>query len=59
MPIFSGASAYGVGKVFIKHFESGGTLLSFSCKKAKKEFDEVVKEGEKTVSSSKRELQPA
>ncbi|NKB22976.1 MAG: DUF697 domain-containing protein [Kiritimatiellae bacterium] len=47
MPIFSGASTYAVGRVFIKHFESGGTLLSFCRKKAKKEFEEALREGQK------------
>ncbi len=51
MPIFSGASTYGVGKVFIKHFESGGTLLSF---KAKEEFIEKFKEGAEVVRGRKR-----
>ncbi|NKB23224.1 MAG: DUF697 domain-containing protein [Kiritimatiellae bacterium] len=59
MPIFSGASTYGVGKVFIKHFERGGTLLSFNSKKAKEEFSEEFKEGEKVVSSMKKKPQPA
>ena len=30
MPAFGGASTYAVGKVFIQHFESGGTLLNFN-----------------------------
>ncbi|NKB23408.1 MAG: DUF697 domain-containing protein [Kiritimatiellae bacterium] len=55
MPIFSGASTYGVGRVFIKHFESGGTLLTFNPKKAKVEFEKEFKEGEKVVSSMKKE----
>ena len=29
MPAAAGASTYAVGKVFIQHFESGGTLLDF------------------------------
>jgi uncharacterized protein (DUF697 family) len=29
MPAVAGASTYAVGKVFIAHFESGGTLLDF------------------------------
>ncbi|NKB23223.1 MAG: DUF697 domain-containing protein [Kiritimatiellae bacterium] len=57
MPIFSGASTYGVGKVFIKYFESGGTLLSFNAQKAKKELVEEFKKGEEVVSSMKKEPQ--
>ena len=29
MPGVAGASTYAVGKVFIQHFESGGTMLDF------------------------------
>ncbi|NKB24778.1 MAG: DUF697 domain-containing protein [Kiritimatiellae bacterium] len=54
MPIFSGAFTYGVGKVFIKHFESGGTLLTFNSKKEKEEFTEMFKEGKEVVNSLKR-----
>ena len=27
--VFAGASTFAVGKVFIEHFESGGTFLTF------------------------------
>jgi uncharacterized protein (DUF697 family) len=30
MPALAGAATYAVGKVFIQHFESGGTLLDFN-----------------------------
>lgn len=33
MSIFGGASTYAVGKVFIQHFESGGTFLTFDPEK--------------------------
>ena len=33
MSVFGGASTYAVGKVFIQHFESGGTFLTFDPKK--------------------------
>jgi len=29
MPVIAGASTYAVGKVFVQHFESGGTFLDF------------------------------
>jgi uncharacterized protein (DUF697 family) len=32
MPAFSAAATYAVGKVFIQHFGSGGTLLDFNPK---------------------------
>ena len=33
MSVFAGASTYAVGKVFIQHFESGGTFLTFEPQK--------------------------
>ena len=30
MPVFSAAATYIIGKVFIQHFASGGTLLDFN-----------------------------
>ncbi len=35
MSVLSGASTYAVGQVFVRHFESGGTLLDFDVNKFK------------------------
>ena len=45
MPIYSGAITYAIGKIFIQHFESGGTFLNFKPYKVKKHFLELCKEG--------------
>ena len=45
MPVASGAFTYAIGKVFIQHFESGGTFLSLDATGAKGYFQEMVKEG--------------
>lgn len=39
------ASTYALGQVFIKHFESGGTFLTFDPERAKKDYDEKLEEG--------------
>jgi len=52
-PAFAAAVTYGVGKVFISHFESGGTLLTFSAKDFKDTMTEEVKAGMKRVSEIK------
>jgi uncharacterized protein (DUF697 family) len=48
MPSFSAAATYAVGRVFLKHFEAGGTLLNFKVdamrEHFRKEFD-AAKEG--------------
>jgi uncharacterized protein (DUF697 family) len=39
VPAFAGASTYAVGRVFIMHFESGGTLLTFDPLKVRDHYD--------------------
>lgn len=39
MPAASGASTYALGKVFIQHFESGGTLLDFDAEKMRAYYE--------------------
>lgn len=38
MPALSSATTYAVGKVFIQHFEAGGTLLSFEPERMREHF---------------------
>jgi len=51
LPVIAGAITFAVGKVFIQHFESGGTFLNFSSMEAKKLFAEKFEEGKKEVVS--------
>jgi uncharacterized protein (DUF697 family) len=37
------ASTYALGKVFIKHFESGGTFLTFDTDRGKKDYEQLAK----------------
>jgi uncharacterized protein (DUF697 family) len=50
MPVVAGASTYAFGKVFIMHFESGGTFLDFSPEKVKKYYAEQFEKGKEFVS---------
>lgn len=50
MPVISGASTYAIGKVFVRHFESGGTFLDFDPAKAKKPFEKLFQEGKNVAS---------
>lgn len=45
MPAFAGAMTYALGKVFVQHFESGGTFLNFKPEEVKAHFAELLKEG--------------
>ena len=44
-PALGGAVAYGLGKVFVQHFESGGTFLTFDPNKVRAYYEEMVSEG--------------
>jgi uncharacterized protein (DUF697 family) len=51
MMVFCGASAWALGKVFVQHFESGGTFLSFDPGKVKEHFQEQFEEGQKLAAT--------
>ena len=44
MPAFSYASTYAVGRVFTRHFEEGGTLLTLDPKKVQAFYAEMYRE---------------
>lgn len=45
--VFSGAYSFAVGNVFIQHFESGGTFLSFDPEKVREYFKSQFAGGQK------------
>lgn len=49
MPITAGAITYATGKVFIKHFELGGTFLDFDPKSTKVHFRKAFANGKQIV----------
>ena len=44
MAALCGASTYALGKVFVRHFESGGTFLNFDVSTNKAYYEEQVKQ---------------
>jgi uncharacterized protein (DUF697 family) len=50
MPIFAGATTYAVGRVFIMHFEAGGTLLDFDPARMNQYFQDQFEEGQQVAS---------
>lgn len=52
--ILGGAITYALGKVFITHFESGGTLLSFDPEEMNEYFKEKFAEGKELVKDMKK-----
>lgn len=54
MPAYAGASTYAIGKIFIRHFESGGTFLTFDPNRSREYFRELFAEGEKVATNMKK-----
>lgn len=46
MSLFSGAATYAIGKIFIQHFEAGGTMLDFNPITVKEYFHTLFMEGQ-------------
>lgn len=55
MPALCGASTYALGKVFIQHFASGGTFLTFDPEKVKAYYAEMFEEGKRVAEQIKKE----
>ncbi len=58
MSIFAGASTLAVGRVFIQHFESGGTLLTFDPEKEKDNYAAQLQKGKDEVRSGFAGVKP-
>ena len=52
MPLFAGAATYAIGKVFIQHFETGGTMLDFDPAKVREYFRQEFAKGQGLASES-------
>ncbi len=55
MPGFSAAITWAVGKVFIQHFESGGTFLDFEPAKVRDFFQQEFEVGKEEASKMKED----
>lgn len=55
MPIFAGATTYAVGKIFIRHFEGGGSIVNFSAERVRKDFMDLYNDGRNVASSIQKE----
>ncbi|MFA6572390.1 MAG: YcjF family protein [Bacteroidota bacterium] len=59
MPIYSGAATYAIGKLFIQHFESGGTFLDFNPQTVKEYFKELYAKGQEVARNLTNKQAPA
>ena len=55
MVVISGATTWALGKVFIQHFESGGTFLNFHPEEVKEYFKAQFAEGRKVATNMGRD----
>ncbi len=55
MPIMAGAITYALGKVFIQHFEAGGTFLNFHPEDVREYFNSQIKEGIEVAKQAEEE----
>lgn len=55
MPAFAGAATYAIGKVFIQHFESGGTFLDFDAAKVQEYFRQEFDRGRSAAAAAHAE----
>ena len=58
MSAVSGASTYAVGKVFVQHFESGGTFLNFDPVAVREYYRAQFQKGQEIVKEAKSEAAP-
>ncbi len=58
MPVVAGATTYAIGKIFVQHFASGGTFLTFDPDKVKAYYTELLQEGRQVVADMKDENTP-
>lgn len=49
VPIVAGSATYALGKIFVEHFEQGGTLLDFDPAPMRGYFEDRLKEGQKVA----------
>jgi len=57
MVLFSGAYTWALGNVFIRHFESGGTLLNFRTEDVREYFQSKFEQGRRMAGKSRGDLQ--
>jgi len=56
VPIVAGAATYALGKVFVNHFESGGTLLDFKPEPVRDFFEVKFREGQQVAREIKDQI---
>jgi uncharacterized protein (DUF697 family) len=58
MSLFAGASTYAIGRVFVQHFDSGGTFLTFDPDRVRQHYADALARGREEVQSSFAGVKP-
>ena len=56
--LMGAASTYALGKVFVQHFESGNTFLTFDPEKVRAHYEQLYKQGKAEVSTNFSGIRP-
>jgi uncharacterized protein (DUF697 family) len=59
MAVFAAAGTYALGKVYIRHFEKGGTMLDLDAGQVKDYYDDQLEKGKGFVENIKSKKQDA
>ena len=55
---FGAASTYAVGQIFIQHFESGGTLLTFDPERVRAHYRKLYNEAPAKIANGSAGTRP-
>lgn len=58
VPVASGAFTHAIGRVFVMHFESGGTFLDFDPQRMREHFKREFEDAKDKVAQMKRSAAP-
>ncbi|WP_193222177.1 YcjF family protein [Alkalilimnicola sp. S0819] len=56
LPVVSGASTYAVGRVYLKHFQEGGSVLDLNHEKMRAYYREQFEKGKQLAAKARAEL---
>lgn len=59
LAVLSGGTTYGLGEVFKKHFETGGTFLDFDPSRLKAYYDEKFEKGKEMAKEMRQQQEKA
>lgn len=59
LPLVAGATTYAIGRVFLKHFEDGGTMLDLNLDKMRAYYDEQFRKGKEMAAKAKAKVHEA